>query len=106
MNSETQITTPRTILTLLVLAPIISQGVHQFWQGLTAGLLAPLGQLVFGGALPELHIGSVNVSMLIGSFLSCLITITVGTLMSFFILRLSWRIMARAFPEATEKRPE
>ena len=99
VNSPARIPSARTILTLLVLAPIVSLAVQQFWQGLTVGLLDPLGHLLFGSSAPEIRLGPFNLSPVLSGIVGSFLTIIVGTFSTILALRLSWRIIARALPD-------
>ena len=99
MNSPARIPSARTIFTLLVLAPIVSLAVQQFWQGLAAGLLDPLGHLIFGGSVPEIRLGPFNLRLVLSGIIGSFVTIVVGTFSTILALRLSWRLIAHALPD-------
>jgi len=77
----------------------VSLAVQQFWQGLTVGLLDPLGHLLFGSSAPEIRLGPFNLSPVLSGIVGSFLTIIVGTFSTILALRLSWRIIARALPD-------
>ena len=99
MNSSSHVFSPRTILTLLILAQVLFLGIHQLWQGLAAGLIAPLSSLLFGETTPDLRVGPFNLSIIISSVFVALFTIIIGTLLTVVVIRLTWRFIARTLPE-------
>lgn len=96
MNSDTRSLTPRMIITLLVLSNIVSIGVNQFYQGLSNSLVQPLGHLLLGDAPYKLHFGPINLGLVIGSLVSGVFIIALGTFASLFLLKITWRFIAPA----------
>ncbi len=84
------------IITLLVLSNIVSIGVNQFYQGLSKGLFEPLGHLFLGNTAVAFQIGPINLGVVIGSLVSGVFIIALGTFASLFLLKITWRFIAPA----------
>lgn len=91
-------TSSRTLFALLILAPVMSTAVQQFWHGITVGLLDPLGHLI--GPLPQVRLGPFSLNPIVSGLVGSSLTIAVGTLLTLFVLKLSWRFIDRALSDA------
>jgi hypothetical protein len=105
MNSPTRIPSPRALLTLLVLSQFVVLGASQISQGILAGLLTPLGRLAIGHERLLISIGIVDLGTILTGFVSGILTIVLGSWVTLFTLRFTWRWISRALPKDEDVRP-